>query len=97
VADKSQTLADKHQTLPNHFKQEIMQEQSMKHEFNSNIHIRSDIFTANHQGDKNCTQNKPTVMFAGINLGDIMRQTLMEEMRIIKTENELKVQIMGGC
>jgi hypothetical protein len=81
-----------------HFKQEIMQEQSMKQkEFNSNIHIRSDILAANHQGDKNCSKNKPNVMFGGIHLGDIMRQTNVEEMKIIKTENELKVQIMGRC
>ena len=80
-----------------HFKKEVMEEQNIKQkEFNSNLHVRSDIFAPNHQGNQNCGQNKPNVMFGGINLGDIMRQTVMEEMKMIRRENEIHAQRMGG-
>ena len=36
------------------------------------------------------------MMFGGINLGDIMRQTVMEEMKMIRRENEIHAQRMGG-
>merc|ERR1711892_1510875 len=87
-----------------HFKQEIMEEQNMKQnkDFNSNLSFygennSSNIFTSKHNGEQNCGRNNPNVMFGGIDLGDIMRQTIMEEMRLIKNENGKKMQRIGGC
>merc|ERR1711892_579168 len=87
-----------------HFKQEVMEEQNMRQnkEFNSNGHINgennsSDIFTSKTNKEHNCGRNNPNVMFGGIDLGDIMRQTVMEEMRLIRNENGLNLQRLGGC
>ena len=87
-----------------HFKQEVMEEQNMKQnkEFNSNVFFHgenksSDIFTSKTNKEHNCGHNNPNVMLGGINLGDIMRQTVMEEMRLIRNENGLNLQRLGGC
>ena len=80
-----------------HFKQEAMEDQNLyQKEVNSTLHIRQDIFAAKPNGNQNCGQNQPNVMFGGINLGDIMRQTVMEEMKMISRENEIHAQRMGG-
>ena len=39
---------------------------------------------------------EPNMMLDGINLGDIMRQTVMEEMRRIQMENGQSMQRMEG-
>ena len=39
---------------------------------------------------------EPIMMLDGINLGDIMRQTVMEEMRRIQMENGQSMQRMEG-
>ena len=80
-----------------HFKQEVMEEQKQKQlDVNSSLHVRQDIFAAKPNGTQNCGQKQPNVMFGGINLGDIMRQTVMEEMKMIRRENEIHAQRMGG-
>merc|ERR1711892_791352 len=86
-----------------HFKQEVMEEQNMKQnkEFNSNVFFHgennsSDIFTSKTNKEHHCGRNNPNVMLGGINLGDIMRQTVMEEMRLIRNENGLNLQRLGG-
>ena len=79
-----------------HFKQEVMEEQNMKQNFNEGNNS-SNIFAAKHSGEQNCGRSNPNVMFGGIDLGDIMRQTIMEEMRLIKNEDAQKLQRIGGC
>ena len=80
-----------------HFKQEAMEDQNMyQKDINSTLHIRQDIFAAKPAGNQNCAQYQPNMMFGGINLGDIMRQTVMEEMKMIRRENEIHAQRMGG-
>merc|ERR1711936_191393 len=86
------------QTKPtNQSKQEVMVEQQLK-QTSSNIFfpresINCDMFSNKQQ----CGNSNQNVMLGGVNLGDIMRQTVMEEMRLIKVENDLNLQRMGGC
>ena len=80
-----------------HFKQEVMEEQKQKKmEVNSSLHFRQDIFASKSNGNQHCGKNQPNVMFGAINLGDIMRQTVMEEMKMIRRENKIHAQRMGG-
>ena len=81
-----------------HFKQEMMQEQKQKQmESNANLHIRKDIFVPDTQkSNQTCHHKQPNVMFGGVNLGDIMRQTVMEEMMLIRREDQINMQRMGG-
>ena len=65
-------------------------------EVNSSLHVRQDIFAIKPSKSKICKHKQPKVMFGGINFGDIMRQTVMEEMKLIRRENEIHAQRMGG-
>merc|ERR1712123_383671 len=68
-----------------HFKQEMMQEQKQKQmEANGSLHIRQDIFAPDSNKNQTCHHKQPNVMLGGVNLGDIMRQTVMEEMMLIR-------------
>ena len=80
-----------------HFKQDIMGEQNMKQNKQFNSNTSSDVFTAKHNKEHHCGRNNPNVMLGGIDLGDIMRQTVMEEMRLIKNENDQYLKRLGGC
>ena len=81
-----------------YFKQEAMEVENMKEQkCNSSIHLQSDILAPKHNIEGSCGQQKPNVMFGGINLGDIMRKTVMEEIRMIRMENGQTIQRMGGC
>ena len=81
-----------------YLKQEAMEVENMKEQkCNSSIHLQNDIFAPKPNTEGSCGQQKPNVMFGGINLGDIMRQTVVEEMRMIRMENGQNMQRMGGC
>ena len=43
-----------------------------------------------------CNNNQPLVLLPGINLGDIMKQTIADEMKLIAIENEMNRHRMGG-
>ena len=75
-------------------KQENMEVQNRNQfEFESNINF----------SQKNITptiskrQKESNMMLDGIDLGDIMRQTVMAEMRRIQMENGQSMQRMEGC
>ena len=81
-----------------HFKQHIMEEEHNKQkEQNLKIHIHNDnIFTNNRSEAQYCGHKNPNVMFEGINLGDVMRQTLLLEMNFIRTEEKQKFSPIWG-
>ena len=77
-----------------YYKQENMEVQNRNQfEFESNINF----------SQKNITptiskrQKESNMMLDGIDLGDIMRQTVMAEMRRIQMENGQSMQRMEGC
>merc|ERR1711902_291398 len=81
-----------------HFKQGMLHRQEMKQvemERECMLNIRQDIFVKDMNNNK-CKNGQKNVMLGGINLGDIMRQTVMEEMRMIRLEDQLHSQRMSG-
>ena len=81
-----------------HFKQGMLQGQEQKQmemERECMLNIRQDIFVKDTNNNK-CKNGQKNVMLGGINLGDIMRQTVMEEMRRIRLEDQLHSQRMSG-
>ena len=43
------------------------------------------------------TTKSQTLMLGGVNLGDVMKQTVLEELNLIKQENQQRLQKMKGC
>ena len=80
-----------------HFKQAMhqTQEQMLVEEGNCKLSFRQDIF-AQDTNENNCRNKERNVMLGGINLGDIMKQTVMEEMKLIRMEEQLHAQRMSG-
>ena len=78
-----------------HFKQGMHQHQAQERmlvekQGSSNISFSKD---TNNNNYRNKERN---MMFEGINLGDIMKQTVMEEMRLISLEDQFNLQRMSG-
>ena len=81
-----------------HFKQAMHQTQEqmqVEKEGNCKLSFRQDIF-AKDTIKNNCRNKQRDTMLGGINLGDIMKQTVMEEMKLIRMEDQLHAQRMSG-
>ena len=81
-----------------HFKQVMHQTQEQvqgEKEGSCKLSFRQDIF-AKDMNNNNCRNREKNMMLGGINLGDIMKQTVMEEMRLIRLEEQLQAQRMSG-
>ena len=80
-----------------YFKQEVMDEQNIKQtKFSPTLQLRNNIFSSQPSVRQNCGK-QTNMMFGGIDLGDIMKRTVMEEMNLIRMENQQNLQRMGGC
>ena len=80
-----------------YFKQEVMDEQNIKQtNVSPTQQLRNNIFASQTSVRQNCGK-QTNMMFGGIDLGDIMKRTVMEEMNLIRMENQQNLQRMGGC
>ena len=81
-----------------HFKQGMHQAQEqmqVEREGSCKLTFRQDIF-AKDKANNNHGNKERNMLLGGINLGDIMKQTVMEEMRLIRLEEQLQAQRMSG-
>ena len=63
----------------------------------NNSRKESDMFATSASYSNPSSPSNQNMMLGGINLGDIMKQTVMEEMRLIQMENNQNMQRMSGC
>ena len=81
-----------------HFKQGMHQAQEqmqLEREGSCKLTFRQDIF-AKDMAYNNRGIKERNMLLGGINLGDIMKQTVMEEMRLISLEDQFNLQRMSG-
>merc|ERR1712198_60789 len=79
-----------------HFKHEAMEDEIKKQkEMNMNL-VNPMMFAGNNMQTSNCQNHPQDLRFGGLDLGDIMRQTIMAEMKLISLENEMGKHRMGG-
>ena len=81
-----------------HFKQgmhQSLEQMQGEKEGSCKISFCQDIF-AKDTNNNNCRNKEQNMLLGGINLGEIMKQTVMEELRLISLEEQLSFQRMSG-